>query len=56
MGLYGVGAGFSLLIVVSLFLAFLSMERHTRALEKLALSPLFGGVQTQTGMHGDRDD
>lgn len=33
--LYGVGAGFSLLIVVSLFLAFLSMERHTRALEQL---------------------
>jgi hypothetical protein len=34
-GLYGLGAGFSLLIVVSLFLAFLSMERHTRALEHL---------------------
>ena len=34
-GLYGVGAGFALLIVVSLFLAFLAMERHTRALERL---------------------
>lgn len=35
LGMYGLGAGFSLLIVVSLFLAFLSMERHTRALERL---------------------
>jgi hypothetical protein len=34
---YGVGAGFSLLIVVSLFLAFLSMERHTRALDQVTL-------------------
>jgi hypothetical protein len=32
---YGVGTGFGLLIVVSLFLAFLSMERHTRVLEQL---------------------
>lgn len=35
LGMYGLGAGFSLLIVVSLFLAFLSMERHTRVLESL---------------------
>jgi hypothetical protein len=35
IGIYGVGGGFSLLIVVSLFLAFLSMERHTRALDRL---------------------
>lgn len=41
--IYGVGAGFTLLIVVSLFLAFLSMERHTRALEQLTLQ-LSGGV------------
>lgn len=34
-GFYGVAAGFVLLIVVSLFLAFLSMERHTRALEQV---------------------
>jgi hypothetical protein len=34
--IYGVAAGFVLLIVVSLFLAFLSMERHTRALEQVA--------------------
>lgn len=32
---YGIAAGFALLIVVSLFLAFLSMERHTRALGEL---------------------
>lgn len=49
MGLYGVGAGFSLLIVVSLFLAFLSMERHTRALEKLASSPFFNFAQSPRG-------
>lgn len=36
LAIYGVGAGFFLLIVVSLFLAFLSMERHTRALEQLS--------------------
>jgi hypothetical protein len=35
-GMYGLATGFVLLIVVSLFLAFLSMERHTRILEKLA--------------------
>lgn len=35
MGAYGLGVGFGLLITVSLFLAFLSMERHTRALERL---------------------
>ncbi len=44
--IYGVGAGFTLLIVVSLFLAFLSMERHTRALEQLTLQ-LTGGVKTR---------
>lgn len=33
--IYGIAAGFALLIVVSLFLAFLSMERHTRALEQV---------------------
>ena len=35
LGLYGLALGFGLLITVSLFLAFLSMERHTRALETL---------------------
>ncbi len=35
-GLTGLGTGFGLLIVVSVFLALLSMERHTRALERLA--------------------
>ncbi len=35
IGIYGVGGGVSLLVVVSLFLAFLSMERHTRALDRL---------------------
>jgi hypothetical protein len=35
MGSYGLGLGFGLLITVSLFLAFLSMERQTRVLEKL---------------------
>jgi hypothetical protein len=34
-GVYGLLIGFALLIIVSLFLAFLSMERHTRVLEKL---------------------
>ena len=41
-GLYGVGSGFALLIVVSLFLAFLSMERHTRALELLVAGAAAG--------------
>jgi len=49
-GLYGLGAGFSLLIVVSLFLAFLSMERHTRALERLATQ--FGGNTDGDDHHG----
>jgi hypothetical protein len=35
-GIAGVGGGFALLILVSIFLAFLSIERHTRALERLA--------------------
>lgn len=34
-GLYALAIGFGLMITVSLFLAFLSMERHTRALERL---------------------
>jgi hypothetical protein len=36
LGIYGAGAGFALLIVVSLFLAFLSMERQMRILERLS--------------------
>lgn len=50
-GLYAMGAGFSLLISVSLFLAFLSMERHTRALEGLA----FGSLP-QAGRRGGGQD
>jgi len=46
-GLYGLGAGFSLLIAVSLLLAFLSMERHTRALEQLV---------TRLGVDADKGD
>src|SRR6478752_6233466 len=45
-GVYGVGAGFALLITVSLFLAFLSMERHSRALEQVTL--LLSGRTQQT--------
>jgi hypothetical protein len=43
MGIYGLATGFGLLIVVSLFLAFLSMERHTRVLEKLVAGSLQEG-------------
>ncbi|HWA75444.1 MAG TPA: hypothetical protein VG937_24075 [Polyangiaceae bacterium] len=34
-GIYGIASGLGLLVVVSLFLAFLSVERHTRALDAL---------------------
>ena len=47
-GLYGLGSGFSLLIAVSLFLAFLSMERHTRAIEHL-VGHLGGGAGAEGG-------
>jgi hypothetical protein len=35
LGMYGLGAGMFGLVLVSLFLAFLAIERHSRALERL---------------------
>jgi hypothetical protein len=49
-GMYGVAAGFALLIVVSLFLAFLAMERHLRLLQRLVANGATAGYEREA--HG----